>query len=294
MDLPLVVGVDGSEPSLRAVDWAAEEAALHGIPLRVVHASLWERYERAVFASDPGASEQVLTEVIAAAAAKRARRRVPGLDVTSEVVAAAPVPVLRRAAREARALVLGARGRGSAAELLLGSVGLAVAGHADGPVIVVHGGHGSHAGTGARGRRVVVGVPGEPANSQAVRFALREAARRGVPLEAVRAWHRPAPPQTTEHLWRTGGLARAHRQRAAETLETALRAPAGECPSVEVRRRLVEGNARTVLLDASADAALLVIGARQPHGHLGLHIGRVTHAVLHHAACPVAVVPERA
>lgn len=293
MDLPLVVGVDGSEPSLRAVDWAADEAALRGVPLRVVHASLWEQYERAVFPSDPGDSERLLSDVLAVAAAKRARRRVPGLKVTSEVVAEGPVPVLRRAAREACALVVGSRGRGGAAELLLGSVGLAVAGHADGPVIVVRGDHDNPAGTGMRGRRVVVGVPGEPAESEAVRFAFREAARRGVPLDAVRAWHRPAH-ETTDHLPRTGGPAPVHRQRAAEALETGLRGPARECPSVEVRRRLAEGNARAVLLEASAGAALLVIGARQPHGHRGLHIGRVTHAVLHHAACPVAVVPERA
>ncbi|GGY15853.1 universal stress protein [Streptomyces djakartensis] len=292
MDRPLVVGVDGSEPSLRAVDWAADEAALRGVPLRVVYASLWERYERAVFASGPESSEQVVTDVLAVTAARRARRRAPGLKVTSEVVPEGPVPVLRRASREASALVVGYRGRGGAAELLLGSVSLAVAGHADGPVIVVRGDHDDQAGTGRRGRRVVVGVPADPADSEAVRFAFREASRRGVPLEAVRAWHRPAHDSTDQPPF-TGDPASVQRRHADEALESGLRAPAGECPSVEVRRRLVEGHARTVLLDASADAALLVVGARRPSGHFGLHIGRVTHAVLHHAACPVAVVPER-
>ncbi|MGV9237311.1 universal stress protein, partial [Streptomyces nigra] len=43
MTLPLVVGVDGSDPSLVAVDWAADEAVRHGLTLRLVHASLWER-----------------------------------------------------------------------------------------------------------------------------------------------------------------------------------------------------------------------------------------------------------
>ncbi|WP_030953104.1 universal stress protein [Streptomyces sp. NRRL S-481] len=292
MDRPLVVGVDGSESSLRAVDWAADEAALRGVPLRVVYASLWERYERAVFASGPGTSEQVLTDVLAVTAAKRARRRVPGLKVTSEVVAEGPVPVLRRASHDAGALVLGSRGRGGAAELLLGSVSLAVAGHADGPVIVVRGDHDNPAGTGVRDGRIVVGVPDEPADSEAVRFAFREAARRGVPLEAVRAWHRPAY-ESADQPPLTGGPDPVQRRRAEEALEAGLRALAGECPSVEVRRRLVEGHARTVLLDASAGAALLVVGARQPIGPFGPQIGRVTHAVLHHAACPVAVVPER-
>ncbi|MFF5651386.1 universal stress protein [Streptomyces collinus] len=293
MDQPVVVGVDGSEASLRAVDWAADEAALHGVPLHVVYASLWERYEHAVFPAARGpASEQLLTDVLAVAAAKRARARVPGLPVTTEVVPEGPVPALRRAAHKAAALVLGSRGRGGAAELLLGSVCLAVAGRADGPVIVVRGARDNRPGH-RRGRPVVVGVPDKPADSDAVRFAFREAARRDAPVEAVRVWHRPTH-EITHHPGFTGEPAQVHERRASEALETGLRAPAEEQPDVEVRRRIVEGQARTVLLDASADAALLVVGARQPHGRFALHIGRVTHAVLHHAACPVAVVPERA
>ncbi len=54
MELPVVVGVDGSEPSLRAVDWAVDEAALHGVPLRLVYASLRERYEGPALAQTPG------------------------------------------------------------------------------------------------------------------------------------------------------------------------------------------------------------------------------------------------
>ncbi|MGX5210916.1 universal stress protein [Streptomyces violaceus] len=292
MDLPVVVGVDGSESSLRAVDWATDEAALRGVPLRVVYASLWERYEHAVFAAGPGKTEQILTDVLVVTAAKRARGRVPDMEIATEVVPEGPVPVLRRAARGASALVVGSRGRGGAAELLLGSVSFAVAGHADGPVIVVRGDHDDRAGPPSRGRRIVVGVPDRAADSAAVRFAFREAAQRAVPLEAVRAWHCTAH-ETADHLLLAGEPAHVHEQSAADALETGLRTPAEEYPAVEVRRRTVEGPARTVLLDASADAALLVVGARRPHGRIGLQIGRVTHAVLHHAACPVAVVPER-
>ena len=83
MDQPVIVGVDGSESSLRAVDWAADEAALREVPLHVVYASLWERYEQAVFPAAPGPSEKILTDVLVVAAAKRARQRVPGTEVTS-------------------------------------------------------------------------------------------------------------------------------------------------------------------------------------------------------------------
>ncbi|MEU9189040.1 universal stress protein [Streptomyces sp. NPDC048484] len=287
MELPLVVGVDGSESSLRAVDWAADEAALRGLPLRLVHASLWEQYESATGVGR--SAEQMLADTIVEAAAERAHRRDVDVKISTEVVPEEPVPVLLREGRTAFALVLGSRGRGGIAELLLGSVSLAVAARADCPVIVLRGSHDNRARSAMRGR-VVLGVGEEPENSAAVRFAFEEAAQRRVPLEAVRAWRCPGY-QTTDHPLMAGEPARLHEERAVRILDTALRdAPEG----VELRRRTVEGPARKVLLDASEDADLLVVGAQRRHGHLGLQIGRVAHAVLHHSACPVAVVPQRA
>ncbi|MDQ0596236.1 nucleotide-binding universal stress UspA family protein [Streptomyces canus] len=289
-ELPLVVGVDGSEPSLRAVDWAADEAALRGVPLRLVYASLWERYEGAALATGLGrSSEQVLADTIVEAAAKHAHRREADVKISTEVLPEEPVPALLREGRTASALVLGSRGRGGIAELVLGSVSLAVAARADCPVIVLRGSHDNRADSARRGR-VVLGVGEEPENSAAVRFAFREAAQRRVPLEAVRAWRCPGY-ETTDHPLMAGEPARLHEERAVHTLDAALRdVPEG----VELHRRTAEGPARTVLLDASADAGLLVVGAQRRHGHFGLQLGRVAHAVLHHAACPVAVVPQRA
>ncbi|MDN0201235.1 universal stress protein [Streptomyces sp. S.PNR 29] len=285
MDLPVVVGVDGSQPSLHAVDWAADEAALRGLPLRVVYASLWERYERAVFPTSGDRSEQILNGVFVAAAAERARKRIPDLKVAIQVIPDGPTPVLVREARHASLLVLGSRGRGDVSELLLGSVSLTVAGQADCPVVVVRGGHDDGDRT---HRRIVLGIGEEAASTNAVRFALEEAERRGAPLEAIRAWRRPAH-QTIEHPLLAGEPAHAYEQQAVDMLEAALReAPAG----VELHKRTAEGSARTVLLDASHGADLLVVGARRRPGHFGLQLGRVAHTVLHHAACPVAVVPE--
>ncbi|MCC5478295.1 universal stress protein [Streptomyces barringtoniae] len=290
MELPLVVGVDGSEPSLRAVDWAADEAALRGLPLRLVYASLWERYEGTALAQDLGKpSEQVMAEDIVETAARRVRTRRPDVKVTTDVLPEEPEYALVRESRTAAAMVLGSRGRSSLAEALLGAVSVTVAGHAHCPVIVLRGSHDNRAVPGRHGR-IVVGVGEEPADAAAMRFAVGEARRRGVPLEAVRAWRCPAH-ETTDHPLLAGEPARLHEERAAEVLEVALR----DVPAdVEVHRRTVEGHARQVLLGASADADLLVVGARRREGHYGLQLGRVAHAVLHHAVCPVAVVPQRA
>ena len=292
MELPLVVGVDGSEPSLRAVDWAADEAALRAVPLRLVYASLWERYEGSALDQDLGrTSEQILADNIVEAAVQRAHRRRPEVKTDFEVVPDAPVPALVHASLGASALVLGSRGRGGLAELLLGSVSLAVAAHAHCPVIVLRGRHDKRAQPVTRGR-ILLGVGEEARGSAAVRFAIQEAERRGAVLEAARAWRCPAH-ETTDHPLLAGEPARLHEQRAAETLQAALNDATARHPSVEVRRRTAEGTARKVLLDASATADLLVVGARRQKGHFGLQLGRVAHTVLHHSACPVAVVPQR-
>ncbi|WP_326719097.1 universal stress protein [Streptomyces sp. NBC_00243] len=292
MELPLVVGVDGSEPSLRAVDWAADEAALHGVPLRLVYASLWERYEGAALAQGLGrSSEQVLADNIVDAAAKRAQRRAPDLKISTAVLPDDAVSVLLAEGRNASALVIGSRGRGGITELLLGSVSLAVAARAHCPVIVLRGSHDDRP-PNRTYQRIVLGVGEEPGNAAAVRFAFEEAAARYATLQAVRAWRRPTH-KTTDHPLLAGEPARHHEQQAAEILEAALLDGAADHPSVQLRRRTEEGPAHRALLDASSTADLLVVGAQRRHGDYGLQLGRVAHAVLHHSACPVAVVPQR-
>ncbi|MGV9457176.1 universal stress protein [Streptomyces sp. NPDC003635] len=286
---PLVVGVDGSEPSLRAVDWAADEAVLRGAPLRVVYACLWERYEGAALARDLARPTVLpLAQDVVCAAAQRARARHPGLKVTADVVFEEPEYALVREARNASALVVGTRGRSGIAEMLLGSVSLAVAAHADCPVIVLRGSHDNQVTPPVRGR-VVAGVGDDAKDSAAVRFAVEEARRRGVTLGAVRAWRRPAH-EAADRPLPAGEPARLHEEKAAQELEEALQ----DVPAdVAVRRRTVEGQARRVLVDAAHEADLLVVGARRREGQSGLQLGRIAHVALHHSACPVAVVPHR-
>ncbi|MEV4230780.1 universal stress protein, partial [Streptomyces bobili] len=171
MKFPLVVGVDGSDSSLQAVDWAVDEAARLGLPLRLVHASLWERYEgsRPSFSTDRPA-EEVMAEHIIASCSERARLRNPEVKVSSDVLPDDAVSVLLHAAHESSALVAGSRGRGEVAGLLLGSVSLTVAARAVCPVIVVRGGERNRQGSFGR---VVLGVGDSTEGSAALRFAFR-------------------------------------------------------------------------------------------------------------------------
>ncbi|RLU89203.1 universal stress protein [Streptomyces griseocarneus] len=289
MKLPLVVGVDGSDGSLTALDWAVDEAARLGLRLRIVHASLWERYEGAVpsFGNERPA-DGIMAERVMASAEQRARKRAPEVDVHPVLVPEDAAAALLRESHEAALVVTGSSGRGAVTGLLLGSVGLSVAGRAHCPVVVVRGGAKN-----VRGecRRVVVGVGDPDESAVALRFALREAQARKCEVQAVRAW-RCAEQQPADRTHAAGDTAYAHEERAAAFLAEALAEPQSEYPNVPVDRTAVEGPAHKVLPELSVDADLLVLGSGKRHGLFGLQLGRVSHTALHHSACPVAVVPH--
>ncbi|MFF3200998.1 universal stress protein [Streptomyces sp. NPDC002962] len=289
MTLPLVVGVDGSDASLTAVDWAVDEAARHGVPLRLVHASRWERYERAVPSHSLGRpSERVLAENLVAAAAERAGQRHPEVKITTDIVPDDAADALLRAGDDAFVLVTGSRGRGELKGMLLGSVGLAVAARAPCPAIVVRG---DEAGLAGSHERILLGA-GEPGTgAEAVRFAFREAEARGCALDVVRAWRCPAH-ESADDPALAGEAARRHEARASALLDTLLQEAVTARPGVLVRRVTAEGPAHSVLVRRSEAADLVIVGARRREGHLGLQLGRVSHTLLHHAHCPVAVVPQ--
>lgn len=289
MELPLVVGVDGSDPSLRAVDWAVDEAARHGLALRVVYASLWERYEGfSPSLGDERPAARVMAEHIIATAEERASKRGPGVKLSSAVLPDEPVDALVEQGHRAFAVVVGHRGRGSLAELLLGSVSLGVAGRARCPIIVVRGAEPNVEG---QFHRVVLGVGEATEASAAVTFAFREAEVRRSELLAVHAWRRPST-TAPEGAGLLPDAADARLDKAKGLLADALHSPADAHWEVPVRSEAVEGSARQALLDTASTADLLVVGARRRRGLFGLELGLVNHAALHHAPCPVAVVPQ--
>ncbi|TDC09769.1 universal stress protein [Streptomyces sp. 8K308] len=273
----MVVGVDGSESCLAAVDWAVDEAARHERPVRLVYGSFWERYEG--LTSDAGLDRPdggTLGREVLAAAERRAAGRGPAVEVSTAARAEPPVRALVEEGRSAFAVVVGSRGRGPLASMMLGSVSLGVAGRADCPVVVVRGTRATPA-----GRRVVLGVRGAERDAEALEFAFREAEVRSCGLLALHAW-RP-----------TTDAARAADEAAARALlDDALARAAERHPGVRVTRDIAEGPARPALLGAAEAADLLVVGAHRRRGEDGLHLGLTGHALLHFAACPVAVIPR--
>lgn len=292
MALPLVVGVDGSDSSLQAVDWAVDEAARHELPLRLVHASRWERYEgRLPAVSTSRSSGEIVAENIVASCLQRATLRNPEVKVSAEALAEDTVSALLHEGREAFAVVTGSHGRSELADTLLGSVSLAVAARSVSPVIVVRGAERNR--QGAFGR-VVLAVGDVAEGSAAVRFAFREARARDAELHAVRTWRRPAHSHGSQSLLIHEAATLVYEEQAATILNEVLdEAEREEGDKTVCHRDVIEGPAHRVLQDVSEQADLLVVGSLHRRDRSGLQLGRVSHAVLHRAACPVAVVPQR-
>ncbi|MFF5860607.1 universal stress protein [Streptomyces sp. NPDC012751] len=287
MTRPITAGVDGTEESLAALDWAAREAVRRELPLRVVHA--W-RYAEALAAADRDTQRGWVSEGVAEVV-RTVTERHPGLAVTTDVVEAGAGHALAEAAAGAEMLVLGSRGHGPVVGFLLGSVGRHVIAEATRPVVLVRAG--AEPTAEVAGRDVVVGQQGGPEDSAAaLRFAFETAAARGAAVRAVRAWTLPPvfaySPGSLRLLDEAGGLEPYEKQALAEALQ-----PWRErFPEVPVAEHVEMGSAGQVLLSLSGRAQLMVVGRRARRTAVGAWIGSVAHGVLHHADCPVAVVPH--
>ncbi|MBG0857474.1 universal stress protein [Streptomyces spinoverrucosus] len=292
--LPVIAAFDGSDDSLRALDWALDAARRRSAPLRVVHV---RQYAVRVPA---GVEVARLPEPEDDPVLVRARtylaERAEGLVVDYLGPEGTPAAVLPEMGAEAQLLVLGSRGRGGFARLLLGSNGLAAARDAECPVVVVPrpGREVDDAPPQEPGPRVVVGLNVDGPDDAALAFAFEEAARRDARLQVVAAY--PWPVQlwagSTGELLTTGIDQDAVESETRALAEGFLAPHRRRHPDVRAEVYLAPGDAAAQLVANSRDADLVVVGRHRRRLLAPARMmGSVTHAVLLHAASPVAVVP---
>ncbi|TDT97351.1 nucleotide-binding universal stress UspA family protein [Streptomyces sp. 846.5] len=280
----VVVGIDASVPAREALDWAAAEAARRAVPLRIAHS--WSLAPYQVPAKEQGdiaiGAREGAGELV-----RQSRERVLAqygdLQVDVEVLPEEPVQGLIRTAGADSMLVVGTRGHNRFAATMLGSVSQRLVAHAPVPVVVVRAAEVPH------GADVVLGAAPDETDAP-IDFAFGEAQRRGVPLRVIRTWMYP---QSYPGIVVVPPLDRIRRDRAESMELTEVLARAHkEFPDVEVVQQVTMDEPEGALVEASAGTALVVIGAQRRKHPFALPLGHVAQRVLHHAHCPVAVVPH--
>jgi nucleotide-binding universal stress UspA family protein len=277
-----IVGVDGSEAGRAALRWAAAEAARMNRPLAVISAyEWWWPGARMAVGGEYAEAVRQQAESIVEEAVTLAREVAPSLDVRGTAVHGEPSRVLVEASEGADLVVVGSRGRGGFAGMLLGSVSHQVATHAMCPVVV------------ARGRidvtgPIVVGADGSASADHALGRAFEMARVRGSGLVAIRTYE----PVTL--TWGVGAPSYTEdpdeRDRIEHDLLVETVSPWREkYPDVPVESVVHRGHPAEMLAGLSYTASLVVVGTRGHGGFSTLRLGSVGNGLLHHADCPVLV-----
>ncbi|MFI6117684.1 universal stress protein [Kitasatospora sp. NPDC051164] len=287
MQPEITVGLDGSPESLSAARWAAHEAQLRGLPVRLLH--LW--------ITRPVTAQNIPAEYPQAQAAQHILqdaesdllKHCPHVPVITELLPADSPAALLPAARNAVLLGLGSQGLGPVQGYLLGSLALHAVARFERPVVLVRAceepdGTSTPA---AQSGAVAIGLSLRSGYEGALGFAFGAAARRGVPLLVVHAttrrpvalrWERP-PDESLQ-------------QADQRALHEALLPWREKFPAVHVVEHLSHESPARAVVDIAPGAGLLVVGRGGYRTGLGPRIGPVAHAAIHHAACPVAVIPH--
>jgi nucleotide-binding universal stress UspA family protein len=278
----VVVGVDGSASSQRALRWAAAEAARRAATLRIVHAELPLPADALDLA---GTARQALHDeamrwVRSAIAA--AEDTAPGLDVEVRVEVGSAARLLDQESKTSALVVVGSRGLGGFTGLVLGSVAVALSCHAKCPVVVVRGDEPPSDGP------VVVGLNGSPENWYVVDRAFEEAEARDVELVVVHAWQ---PPLRTARIAESLGIVWSELDTVREAMVAQrLEACVDRHPGVEFKKYVVHGSAAQRLMEFADGASLLVVGSRGTGGLTGMVLGSTSQALVRHAPCPVLLL----
>jgi nucleotide-binding universal stress UspA family protein len=275
----IVAGVDGSDPSITAAEQAAAIAEARGAPLLLVHGYLHAGgYGTALapyvgFPPPPPPPADVMLQELSGSL----RQAHPDLTVTYKQLLGGGAASLISHSRDAQLLVVGCRGHGGFAGLLLGSVSSQVVAHAHCPVLVVRP---PEAAPAAADAPVVVGVDGSAGSTTALEYAAAEADWRGRRLLVIYAGVPSTGPATRQ---------------AEPLLAEAVDEVRALHPRLPVDGQVWPGDdAAEGLVEASKNAAIVVVGSRGRGGFAGLLLGSVSQALVHHAHCPVLVIPPRA
>lgn len=281
----VLVGFDGSTAARSAVHYGAREALRRGCDLRIVHAFGWQvllpPFHAPYDEHDRGPRAAMLD--LLAQIAHEVRGDHPRLSVTTRLVDGSPGAVLVDASRDAQLLVVGHRGLGGFAGLLVGSVAGQAAEHARCPVVVVRGDYPP------RDAPIVLGTDGSPGANRAAEVAFAQAQLHDV--ELIVAHHQstrtsPASSLATGNprFWATVG------DPAAGAYGVGTR-----YPDVKYRTEVVPGDSVATALITIARrtcAGLLVVGSRGRGGFRGLVMGSTSRSLIEHAPCPVMVIPS--
>ena len=275
-----IVGVDGSENSVRALKWAVRHAPARASMLRVIRA--WrvpttggqEMMPPRIDDFRPVTAYEFLDEVIA-------ELKPHGVTVEGLVKHGTASSVLLDACDDADLLIVGTRGLGGFARLLLGSTSHQCATHARIPVVVVP----ATINVKAAIESIVVGIDASSGARAALAWTL-DFASHDVTIHTVGAWSR-------------AGWIRADLEDADTEIDAALvefHAAVGEVENARsesgrTERSFVQDHPTTALLEASSAADLLVVGERGRRGLKAALLGSVATEVLHRSDRPIVVVP---
>jgi nucleotide-binding universal stress UspA family protein len=279
----VVVGYNGKKHSRTALAWGAEEAAQRDAPLLVLFAANYPGMTLepggGLLRRSSGALEAA--EEVTAGGVSEALEAHPGLRIAGATEVTSPSRALIEASDDAALVVLGSRGYGRVVGALLGSVSFAVAAGARCPVIVVRD-EATDLLDGPK-HRVVVGTDGSAGAAAAVGFAADRAATASTALEVITCTggHQVEDVDERELRSSANGIVEAAAERVRETH-----------PELKVTTRVEDCPAEFTLVDASANASLVVVGSRGRGVFEGMLLGSVSHAVIHGARCAVAAVGE--
>jgi len=284
---PIVAGTDGSLESLRAVEWAAREAALRGAPLRIVSvAEILPRMSMPPHTVDMetvASAIRVNRDHALAAAARAAAEMAPDVLVDTDPLDGSAALTVTQSGAGALMLVVGSRGAGAFSAMILGSVGRYAAVHAECPVVVVR------EESVAAHRQVIVGIRDPEDCAAALDFAFTEAQLRKARLLAVHAWQLPRAADS----WPSPDvpLGQAPQAAASQRIDELLATWQEKYPDVVTGSDVVHGHPGRLLAGLSARADLVVLGRHDRRDRTLPGPARVTHAVLSHAHGPIATVP---